>query len=254
MGPLFLFGGGWREAAYVRTYWEFVSAATRDETRRFAVVVADEEGLDKEEAESNYRGPFEQFGVPRGDVHLLFVSRDEPLTAQRLAAIGPTGVYVAGGSTPAYHAALCADPGWLAYMNEHKLPYAGFSAGAAVLPKHAILGGWKQEMPHCDVPIAHQNCSEGLEFLEVRRGLGLVPFAVEAHASQWGTLARLIHAVDHQLVQSGWAIDEDTMLRLDDEVLSVHGLGQAYRVRRLERGSVKVDVFRAGARRLRSDW
>lgn len=252
--PLFLFGGGWKEAAYVRTYWEFLNAACVDGRHCFTVVVAEEEGLDKEETESNYRGPFQQFGVPKANVHLLYVSKAEPLTAARLAAVSPTGVFIAGGATPAYHQALCADTGWLTYLAEHKLPCAGFSAGAVVMPERAILGGWKLDLPHCDVSVAHQNCGEGLEFVEVRAGLGLVPFAVEAHASQWGTLARLIHAVDQGRVPSGWAIDEDTMLKIDSGTLTVCGLGQAYRVRRVARGSLAIDVFRAGSILACGDW
>jgi len=238
----------------VRTHWEFQNAAGEETHRCIAVVVAEEDGLDMEETESNYRGPFAQFGVPKEEVHLLYVSKNEPLTAARLAALNATGVFVAGGATPAYHDALCADSGWLAYLAERKLPLAGFSAGAAIMPQRAITGGWKLELPHCDVPVIHQNCDEGLEFVEVKSGLGLVPFAVEAHASQWGTLARLVHAVDQGMVPSGWAIDEDTMLKIEGDTLTVHGLGTAYRVSRQDDGSVRVEMFGGGAKRDRRDW
>lgn len=37
----------------------------------------------------------------------------------------------------------------------------------------------------------------------MRPGLGLVPFAVDVHASQHGTPTRLMHAIDAGLVQEG---------------------------------------------------
>ena len=76
-----------------------------------------------------------------------------------------------------------------------------------------------------------EEAAEDLEPLTVRPGLGLVPFAVDVHATQWGTVTRLIHAVRAELAPEGWAVDEGTTLVYDgDRVARVEGLGSAYRV------------------------
>ena len=75
----------------------------------------------------------------------------------------------------------------------------------------------------------------------MRDGLGLVPFAVDVHATQWGTLTRLVHAVGAGLVEEGWAIDEGTVLVVDDGSVRVEGLGSAYRVAPRD-GGVVVSV------------
>jgi hypothetical protein len=48
-----------------------------------------------------------------------------------------------------------------------------------------------------------------------RDGLGLGPFTVDVHAAQWGTLPRLIAAVDSGAVEHGVAIDENTAVNVD---------------------------------------
>ncbi len=86
-----------------------------------------------------------------------------------------------------------------------------------------------------------EEAGEDLEELEVRDGLGLVPFAVDVHATQWGTLTRLVHAVGAGLVAEGWAIDEGTVLVVEDGRVRVEGLGGAYRVA-AQGGVVAVSV------------
>jgi cyanophycinase len=81
--------------------------------------------------------------------------------------------------------------------------------------------------------------------VEVRDGLGLVPFAVDVHAAQWGTLSRLVAAVDAGLVGEGVAIDEHTALVLSsDGTSTVHGAGQVWRVEAAASG-VGVTVRRS---------
>jgi len=109
---------------------------------------------------------------------------------------GASGVYVAGGLTPAYRDAL-VDQGteWLAAARAAGLPYAGFSAGAAVAATGALVGGWRTEFRGRGIAICDEDFGEDLDELTVRPGLGLVPFLVDVHAAQWGTLNRLVHAV-----------------------------------------------------------
>ncbi len=254
MSKLFLFGGGTSESQYVRTYWRFIEAATVGEKRSIAIVIAEQPDMDKAKREGFYRSAFELFPVRKEECHVLFASRDDPLNADRLAALEPTGVFVAGGLTPCYHDALCTDRSWLEYTLARKLPYAGFSAGAVLLAEQAVLGGCQIALLHSNTEVAPSECAEGLDFVEVRPGLGLVPFAVEAHATQWGTLSRLTHLVGEGLVPCGWAIDEGCMLEIEDDALRVFGANNAYRVRHLGERSTRVDVFRAGTVLRRSQW
>ena len=83
--------------------------------------------------------------------------------------------------------------------------------------------------------------ADDLEELGVRDGLGMVDFAVDVHATQWGTLTRLVHAVGAGLVDEGWAIDEGTALVVDGGSVRVEGLGSAYRVAARD-GEVAVSV------------
>ena len=97
---------------------------------------------------------------------------------------------------------------WRAGRVPAGLHYCGFSAGSAVAARRAIVGGWLRD----GRPILDADFGEELGELEVRDGLGLVDFAVDVHAAQWGTLTRLIAAVDAGLVAEGYAIDEGTVL------------------------------------------
>lgn len=71
---------------------------------------------------------------------------------------------------------------------------------------------------------------EDLDDVTVRPGLGLVPFAVDVHCAQWGTLPRLVAAVDSGLVPAGVAIDENTLLAVRGGTATVHGRGHAWLV------------------------
>ena len=75
-----------------------------------------------------------------------------------------------------------------------------------------------------------------------------MPFAVDVHASQYGTPTRLLHAVRTGSVAEGWAVDEDTMLEVAGGRVIVHGLGSAYRVRPAG-GSLAVEILGDGEHR-----
>ena len=107
------------------------------------------------------------------------------------------------------------------------------------------MGGWQVTRSGETRAILFQGASEGLDLLTVRDGLGLVPFAVEIHASQMGTLMRLLHAVELGLVPEGWAIDENTLLQIDSNAMHVFGQGHAYRVWRDPDQSVRVTIHTA---------
>ena len=212
MAAVFLIGGG-REDAQVRaSHSPFVAACAGGPIVAFAL-----------EDPERWEGALRLAGA--ADVRCLL----GPPSAEDLA--GAAGLFVGGGSTPGYQEAL---DGWRA---PDDLPFAGFSAGAAVAAERAIVGGWR--LGGRDV--CAEEAGEDLDELAVRDGLGLVPFAVDVHATQWGTLTRLVHAVGAGLVDEGWAIDEGTVLVVDDGSVRVEGLGSAYRVAPRD-GGVAVSV------------
>jgi cyanophycinase len=144
---------------------------------------------------------------------------------------GVAGVYVAGGHTPTY-AERCVPGDWL----PEGVPYAGFSAGAAIAAERAVVGGWRVG----GIPVCPEDAGEDLDEVAVRPGLGLVPFSVDVHAAQWGTALRLLHAPAR--AREAWAIDEHTALEArDGRPVAVHGDGHAHRLR-----DDQISAFRAG--------
>jgi cyanophycinase len=229
VAPVFLIGGG-RDAAAIRaSHAGFVRACGGGP---IAAVILDE-GADTDR--DRWSGALALAGA--SEVHELVVSgarRPRPGDLD-----GAAGVFVAGGWTPGYHEALVGSgTGWL----PRDVPYAGYSAGAAIAARRAILGGWRLDGTAVCAPEA----AEDLDELAVAPGLGLVRFAVDVHATQWGTLTRLVHAVAAGLVDEGWAVDEGTALVVDGAEPSVAGLGAAYRVARAAE-RLSVTIARAAA-------
>lgn len=247
MGKIFLIGGGWKNQE--QTFGRFVKAATVDDHRRIALILLEEEDESyREEANAKYRSTFSAQGVTQQQLEIIWISHEKPLVAEKLREYSPTGVFVGGGTTPLYQEVLCKDRSWVEYVRSGKITYGGFSAGAAIAARNAVVGGWKIKLNDREISVVDEECSEELEWLTVTEGLGLVPFAVEVHASQWGNLARLVHAVDQQQVISGWAIDEDTLMQVDGNQIQVWGSGQVYLVQRTGKGEVQLGILRAGDR------
>jgi cyanophycinase len=226
---VFLIGGGRDDDAVLASHRPFAAAVGDGPV---ACVVLDEgDDTDPERWEGNLRA------AGAGDVRMLVVSAERPLSSDDLA--GVAGVYVAGGLTPGYQEALRAG----APLPD--VPYAGFSAGAAVAGERALVGGWRARIGDAEVVVCDDGAGEDLDLVEVRDGLGLVPVLADVHAAQWGTLGRLVHAVLAER-REGWAIDEGTALELRaGEPVAVHGVGAATRVRPAQDG-VTVRPFAAG--------
>jgi cyanophycinase len=223
MTDVFLIGGGRDDDAVRASHRPFVAAA--GDGPIVAVVLDEGDETDVE----RWRGALALAGATA--VRPLVVSKQRPPVAADFD--GAAGVFVAGGWTPGYHEAL-VEPGtgWLP-----RLPFAGFSAGAALASTQAILGGHRVG----EVAICAEEAGEDLEQLTVRPGLGLVPFAVDVHATQWGTLTRLVHAVRAGAVHDGLAVDEGTVAVVRDGALvGVEGLGAAYRVS----ASLQLEIVR----------
>jgi cyanophycinase len=119
---------------------------------------------------------------------------------------GVDGVVVGGGLTPGYWEGLHPAADAISKLVTGGVPYLGFSAGAMVAPDLALIGGYRIN----GVEVCGEECSEGLDSLALREGLGLVPFTVDVHAAQAGTLSRAVGAVAAGLAERAVAIDENT--------------------------------------------
>lgn len=247
ISSVFLHGGGDLPAAREQTFGRFVEAAGPSPAAPLALVIAEAAEADRQEVLAAYREIFSAVGAGSELLAPLFVSPEAPLGAEALAPLRPSGVVVCGGSTPFYHRSLCVERSWLEYLGEAGLPYFGTSAGASVAAGPAILGGWLLERGGVSRAMLFQGAAEGLHALTVEQGLGLVSFAVEGHASQWGTLLRLIHAVESGAAEAGWAIDENTQLELRGGEPTIAGLGHAYHVERRSDTGVIVTVHIAAS-------
>ena len=233
--PIFLMGGGWQLDARDLMYGPFLAAAGDNPT--VACIVLDEGD-----------------GAQQFDRWATALTQTAPCTPDPVlipigglldvgALAGCDGLLVCGGLTPAYAAALSPVAPEIIDMLGSHVPYAGFSAGAAVAARRALVGGWRRR----GVPVCPEDSGEDLDEITVTAGLGLVSVAVDVHAAQWGTLARLIAAVAGGLVTSGVAIDENTMLAVGpDGSVDVRGRGRVHRVRSGDSG-VRVESFAAGA-------
>lgn len=244
MNRIFLIGGGWLTETFPQTYGRFLESASQNGERRIAVVVAEEASADSHTQFLRFFEAFKAVGLKAEESFEIIVSAESPLTKEKLSEINPTGVFVCGGLTPAYHDALCRDKRWLEYLSDNKIPYGGFSAGASIASEKAIIGGWLRKLKNRVVQIADENAGEDLDLLDVRNGLGLVNFAVDVHATQWGTLSRLVHAIDAEFADKGWAIDENTMLEIESENIKISGAGNAYRIVR-KNGEIVINVFQS---------
>ena len=165
-------------------------------------------------------------------VHALGLVGGHELVIERLAEGQPLdpavldgidGLFVGGGDTPEYHALLAPSYDRIRTLVTEGLPYAGFSAGAAIAATTAIIGGWRID----GTPVCPEDSNEDLDPVTVVDGIGLVSGAVDVHASQWGNLSRLVAAVEAGLVPHGVAIDECTTL---GPGRSVVGAGRVWRV------------------------
>jgi cyanophycinase len=208
-GP-FLIGGGREPQTVLPTHRPFVGAC---DGGPIVVLAADDgDGID----EDRWRDALVESGAV--EPRLVVLSRERPLRDEDLE--GATGVYVAGGLTPLY-AELLAD-----LRLGPDVVYAGFSAGAAIAAERALVGGWRAGRE--GAAVCPEDTGEDLDGVTIVDGLGLVPYAIDVHAAQWGTLGRLVHAVQCGLVSEGWALDEGALL-VDAEV---HGPGAAWHVAR----------------------
>jgi cyanophycinase len=227
---LHLVGGGWAADASARVYGPFLADATAAAAGRptIACVVLDEgDGAQR----------FEQWAQVLTSIadcapRPVIVPLGEVLDPARLQ--DADALLVGGGLTPGYADALVPVAVDIrAWLTDGDRPYAGFSAGAAIAARWAVVGGWRSG----GVPVCPEDTGEDLDELTVVPGLGLTKWTVDVHCAQWGTLPRLIEIIrasaPGQGRGNGLAIDENTMVTIDaDGRLSVAGTGHAWLVHR----------------------
>ena len=225
---ILLVGGGPDTVTTPAVFDRFVQELRRrapDRTPRVAVVLFDHEGS-SEYFLPAYLEPLEsRIACEVVQILLRFDNG-----ADGAAFSDVDGIVVGGGPTPGYLEGLLPSAEAIRRAVSAGVPYMGFSAGAMVAPERAIVGGYRIR----GAEVCSSECSEGLEELEIRDGLGLVPFAVDVHAAQAGTLGRAIGAVAKGLVDRAAAVDENTALVLhhaDLQELEVIGTGNCWTIR-----------------------
>lgn len=134
-------------------------------------------------------------------------------------------IVVGGGPTPVYHEALAPVMPTVRDIVTAGTPYLGFSAGAMIASERALIGGYLS----AGIEVCSADWSEGLDEVTLRPGIGIVPWTVEVHAAQTGTLGRVLDAVVTDAVKSAVALDEDTALHVDGTgTARVLGSGRAW--------------------------
>ena len=218
--PVFLIGGGWDPAAGRQLYGALLAGCDADRPQVACVVLDEGDGAEQFQ---RWAGALSAAG-PCDPVPVLVAEGG----ALDVAALGDAdAVLVCGGLTPAYAAALApARQPLREWLAQGHRPYAGFSAGAAVAAERAVVGGWLAG----GVPVCPEDAAEDLEQVSVVDGLGLVPFSVDVHCAQWGTLPRLLSALAELPEGTGVGLDENTLLTVAGGTATVSGSGHAWLV------------------------
>ena len=230
-----LLGGGWEPATTAATYGPFLRSA--GDGAVVATLVLDEGDGSEQFAR------WEEVLRRTGDCRPVPVLVPEGSVLDVGALGDADALLVCGGLTPAYAAALAPVAaevrGWLA---DGGRPYAGFSAGAAVAADPAVVGGWRSD----GLAVCPEDAAEDLDDVTVTGGLGLVPWLVDVHCAQWGTLPRLVEAVRRAAGGAGVALDEGTAVHLGPAGASVEGSGSAHCVVAAGSGAVTLTTVRGG--------
>lgn len=121
------------------------------------------------------------------------------------------GVIVAGGHTPSYLTGLAPRRDDLARLVRDDVPYIGYSAGASVTSRHALVGGWKVN----GHPAGSEQWSEGLDEVSVVDGLGMITPTVGTHNDVALGDGLLTGIIEQNLTRTTVGIDEDTCLVVD---------------------------------------
>lgn len=227
-----LVGGGRdavRGAALFRPFVDETLARVGDKRPTIALLLVLE--ADDDSSVRRFRGLLTDAGAPPECIRVRAILEGETFESNAIDAVD--AIVVGGGLTPAYLDAVEPVAVEIRERVASGIPYLGFSAGAAIAPERALVGGYLRD----GVIVSPEDAAEELGELAVRPGLGIVGVTVDVHAAQWGTLSRLVAAVDAGLIEAGAAIDEHTALTGED----VRGAGHVWDVAR-SAGSIQVSL------------
>jgi cyanophycinase len=185
-----------------------------------AVVLWASEASEGEPWHADYRDDLVRLGA--GEVRIVQLTAERTLLPTDLGSAD--GIFVGGGLTPGYHAAIMPAADTIRGLVSTGVPYAGYSAGAMIAGDVALLGGWRIG----GVPVASKASSEGLDEVTLDAGLGLIDLVVDVHAAQYGNVSRAIAIVAAGLADRVVAIDECTSLIVGSGGLEVAGDGSVW--------------------------
>lgn len=243
MPELYLIGGGWDEVSFTQTFGRFVLAGTTNGLCKILLVLAIEDVAARKEITEDFTTMFHELGNVKTEP--FFLSTTHTITRDILHTITPSCIFVGGGLTPRYQELLGNNRDFIDYIIQNNLPYGGFSAGSAISTKESIVGGWKIKESGKDIPILDSDFSEELEYIEIRNGLGFLHYPIDVHGSQWGTITRVIHAVDQNMIKNGLVIDESTMIEYKHDTMTVFGIGHVYRIQKNGR-NIEISMYKDG--------
>ncbi|MBI5160962.1 MAG: Type 1 glutamine amidotransferase-like domain-containing protein [Micrococcales bacterium] len=221
-----LVGGGWSPEAAADVYGPFLAEAAARAAgsgRRVPRIGVLLHGTDAEARQAHERSPAALARAGAAEPVVARAGDGDTFPSSALSDVD--GLLVGGGPTPEYHRALEPLYDEIRLLVADGLPYLGFSAGSMIAAERAIIGGWRID----GIPVAPEETAEDLDEVRIVEGLGLVDLAIDVHAAQWGTLSRLVAAVEAGLVPGGVAIDEDTALIVGQD-LRVAGAGNVWQV------------------------
>jgi len=197
-----LHGGGWAPDESAWTGLFVTEAAERTGRRPLIVVVLWGETYEEGAAyHDDYRGDLIALGA--GEVRIVQLVGAETLAVADFA--DADGLFIGGGLTPGYHAAVMGVAEQIRAAVAAGLPYLGMSAGAMIASDMALIGGWRLG----GVQIAPDLASEGFDEVVLAPGLGLIRPTVDAHAGL-GLVGRTAALVAEGRIAEAIAVDENT--------------------------------------------
>ncbi len=199
-----------------------------------AVVLWAADASEGERWHDDYRDDLTRLGA--GEVRIVQLTTERTLLPTDLGSAD--GIFVGGGLTPGYHAAIMPAADTIRGLVSTGVPYAGYSAGAMIAGDVALLGGWRIG----GVPVASEASSEGLDEVTLDAGLGLIDLVVDVHAAQYGNVSRAMANGAAGRSHRRVAVDQCTSLKVGARGLEVAGDGSVWTVDKGEAAGDRVTV------------